>query len=1028
MILRNSAKSVLRSPLKSILFFLLVFALTAALTLGTALVAMCDKMLDQCEQSYITIASLEYRGGRFPDNAVCDLNAAELRNKLDFNALSGPDFVTAVDRSNTAVVSLPDLNRTLAEGTSSVNAAVVELYSISKGTETRARVGYVLYSENLKVDSFVTLKSDYDFKPGRRYLISGFSDGAIAGISDLFVGTISNPRAEAAGLAQAEAILELDAPYSPETEDPRFEPFRTAAQAYDKINHSWYARVSNDPAMLEPFVNREYSVREGALYTPADAAEGLCCLLDCNIADRMGVVPGDTVTLVLTCTELSSLADSYWPGADSGVDGAGPEGLEMRCKVSGVITTTSQEMPLIYISGLPGLAADAQIDGFSGYNLGTLRLKNGVTDAQVRELKALLPEGVDIVVYDQGYAGVTESLDRLRGNAVGVTLAAVIAALVLLVLFAYVFVGRQSNAAESMYLMGTPVSGLTLYVTNASGLVLLPAAVLGALSAYGLSGLLNRLITRSMESGQSVLLMYSSANLGITKLPGFSAKMPPLPGIICAAGTVITGIGICLLFLYFALKSVSARAYSVKKTVRAKKDSDSTKKRRPRGAEPLPISGPGKKYVLISMLRGGARSAVLLLTAAVMAVFILVPAHALKQSQQQLAELNANTQIDCYLTDYAGKRRYDLVINENMLSALEESEYFDEFHYSLCDCYAVSSTQREGEPPVSYEDPPPAGGFSYENYISNFLNGPKMFYTDSIDFCPEFVGRTKAEVTWLTGYDASYFEQKRFTEVFTGLKYAGGSYYRFSQDLRELCAVVPESFLEEYGLELGDSFTVLISIDLVYETYKIIGSFRDVSGSGFLYTDQINSTKVQNNETVKLVKLRVNASCGSFRLTDTFRIRDAKQWLSDTGYSRVHTAGFYRLYPIFEDQEYCEAAQKLERNISFLERLLPALAVLLMAAGFAAAFLMAVRKQVEIATLRSIGESDKRVFWIFAAEQLLPAVLGTALGTLLWLAFAGGNPAWFLAPAFFAGFLAGTAAALIRLSRSNLLDVLSEKE
>ena len=58
----------------------------------------------------------------------------------------------------------------------------------------------------------------------------------------------------------------------------------------------------------------------------------------------------------------------------------------------------------------------------------------------------------------------------------------------------------------------------------------------------------------------------------------------------------------------------------------------------------------------------------------------------------------------------------------------------------------------------------------------------------------------------------------------------------------------------------------------------------------------------------------------------------------------------------------------------------------------------------------------------------LPALLGTAAGMLLWRIFAGGNPAWFLAPAFFAGFLAGTVAALIRLSGTNLLDVLSEKE
>ncbi|MBR0157645.1 MAG: hypothetical protein IJM24_01025 [Clostridia bacterium] len=1027
MILRNSAKSVLRSPLKSILFFLLVFALTAALTLGTALVAMCDSVLAQCDKTYTTIAALEYRGGRFPDNSVCDLTAASLREQIDFDALSRLGFVKQTDRSNTAIVSLPDLNRVLAENSSAEKACVMEIYSVNISKNyVQARVGHVLYSETLRDGAFVSLHSDYNFEPGKRYLISGFSDGASAGISEFWVGTVSNPRAEAAGLTQPEAVLELTEKYSPDSDDPRFEPFRTAADAYNKINHSWYARICPDPSMLEQFVNREYSVREGALYTAADAAEGLCCLLDCNIADRWEVGPGDTVTLILTCTELAPLADSFWPGADSGVPDADKDGVELTVKISGVITTTSREIPPIFLSALPELPGGAETECFSGYNLGTLKLKNGVSSAQIRKLKAMLPEGAEVTVYDQGYSSIAEALGKLRSDAVGVTVAAAVAALAMLTVFAYVFVGRQSNAAVSMYLMGTPVSGLTLYVAGAAALILLPAAALGSFAAYRFSNTLSRLVTRTVESGQSAIRMYSSADLGITKEAEFTAKMSPLPGIICAAATVLAGIAICLVFLFVALRAVSARAYEVKKPRKAEK-AGRGRKLGARIAEPLPFSGPAKKYVLISFLRGGIRGAVMLLAAAIMAVFILVPAHALTQSRRQLSALNEGTQIDCYLTDYAGKRRYELVINDNMLSALEESEYFDEFHFSLSDSYLVSSVIRAGEEPVVLEEPPSGGGFSYENYVSNFLNGPKMFYTDSIDFCPEFVGRTKAEVTWLDGYDAEYFEQKRLNEAFRNIRYSRGNICQHYGDLRELCTVVPDSFLEEYGLRLGDEVTLLISDDLVYETYKIIGSFRGVSSSNFIYTRLNNSPKVLKDSPM-LVRVRMNASSCSFRLKDTLKLQEAKQWLYDSGYSRVHTAGFYRLYPIFEDQEYCEAKQKLERNIGFLEKLLPALAVLLAAAGLAASVLMAVRKQVEIATLRSIGETGFRVFLIFAAEQLLPALLGTAAGMLLWRIFAGGNPAWFLAPAFFAGFLAGTVAALIRLSGTNLLDVLSEKE
>ena len=1028
MILRNSAKSVLRSPLKSILFFLLVFAVTAALTLGTALVAMCDSVLAQCDKTYTTIASLEYRGGRFPDNSVCDLTAAELRSQIDFDALEKLSFVKQVDRSNTVIVSLPNLNRVLAENSSAEKACVMEIYSVNYGSRNsiQARVGYVLYSETLRDGSFVSLHSDYEFEPGKRYLVSGFSDGASAGISEFYVGTVSNPRAEAAGLAQTEAVLELDGKYSPDSDDPRFEQFRTAAEAYNKINHSWYARICPDPSMLEQFVNREYSVREGALYTPEDAAAGLCCMLDCNIADRWEVGPGDTVTLILTSTELSALNDSFWPGADCGVPEADKNGVEFEVKVSGVITTTSREIPLIYLSALPGELSGVTPEGFSGYNLGTLKLKNGVDSTQLRKLKALLPEGADVALYDQGYGSIAEALGKLRGDAVGVTVAAVIAALAMLTVFAYVFVGRQSNAAVSMYLMGTPLSGLALYVTNAAMLILLPAAALGSFAAYKFSNSLSSLVTRTVESGQSSIRMYSSADLGITKEAVFTARMSPLPGVICAAATLAAGVLICLIVLFFALKAVSARAYEAKKTRRASK-AESSKKRAARAFEPLPVSGPAKKYVLISFLRGGIRSGVMLLAAAIMAVFILVPAHALTKSREQLAALNSDTQIDCYLTDYAGKRRYELVINDNMLSALEESEYFEEFHFSLSDSYAVAAVERAGEEPVVLEEPPFGGGFSLENYVSNFLNGPKLFYTDNIDFCPEFVGRAKAEITWLEGYDQTYLGQRRYVDAFGELRNMGSGIYWFVEDRRELCAIVPESFLEEYDVKLGDKVTLLVSADLVYETYKIIGSFRNVGNSKFLYTRLNNSAKVIPDST-NYVKLRMNASSCSFRLKDTLKLQEAKEWLYRSGYSRVHTAGFYRLYPIFEDQEYCEAKQKLERNIGFLEKLLPALAALLVAAGLAASVLMAVRKQVEIATLRSIGETGGRVFLIFAAEQLLPALLGTGAGMLLWRLLAGSDPAWFLAPAFFAGFMVGTVAALIRLSGSNLLDVLSEKE
>ena len=148
MIIRNSLKSVIRSPLKSILFFLLIMALVAALSLGSALVSMCSALIRQCDSTYTTIASVEYRGGRFPEKSVSDINAAGIRALVDFDALSELKYVKAVDRSDTAIVSLPGFNRVLAENSSSENVVVVVAKKLSDDN-VMAKVTKVLYSDAL---------------------------------------------------------------------------------------------------------------------------------------------------------------------------------------------------------------------------------------------------------------------------------------------------------------------------------------------------------------------------------------------------------------------------------------------------------------------------------------------------------------------------------------------------------------------------------------------------------------------------------------------------------------------------------------------------------------------------------------------------------------------------------------------------------------------------------------------------------------------------------------------------------------
>lgn len=1053
MIIRNSLKSVIRSPLKSILFFLLIMALVAALSLGSALVSMCSALIHQCDSTYTTIASVEYRGGRFPEKSVSDKNAARMRAAVDFDALSELKYVKAVDRSDTAIVSLPDFNRVLAENSSSQNVVVVVAKKLSNDN-AMAKVTSVLYSDTLAEDRLINIYVNdtngksvpFNGEEGHYYLFTGYTNGDISGVIDVYMSLQVNEKAQSAGIVQESAYIDVTDDKRLENGDPRYDFFIDAANAYDLINHSWYARISPDPSFLETFVEKDYTVREGRLYTEKDAENGTNCLLPDIIADRWNVKPGDEVTLILMQTAFSSLTDSYWPEARKETEasesgGESPEyGIaNIKCTVTGIIVTTAREIPLIYLSDLGTVQPG---DGFCGYTLGTLHLKNGITGAQLAEISSLLPEGAEIAVYDQGYSVVTESLSKLRGDASGVVAAAAIATLAMLVLFAFVFVGRQSDSVVTMYLMGTPVRGLVLYVVCAAAAVLIPASVAGNIFASVFSGSLTGLIDKSVAGAQSVMSLYSSASLGIS-IP-FTGKitMPAWPGILCAALLCIAGIAACLVFLHIALKPVSPEAYTVRKEKKEKNRSSE-----PKNAMPLKLSGAARKYILLSIKRGGIRTLAIPLVSALMVVFILVPANALSSYRKQIEELNNNTRIDCYFTDYGGKRRYDLVLMDNMIEVLSDSEHFDNFHFSACDPYSVVYTLSKGEGGeqvrTEYGESVPAGGFSFDSFLANFMNGPKMFYTDEFTSVPEFVGKQAPEVRWLDGYGYEYFTEERNPFPLTkkgdyiGLR-SGNYIFNCPVDDRELCLVVPESFLEQYKVELGDSVGMIVSEDLVNEEYKIVGAFHDVGTTNFIYTrrDNVHKTFIIYSQVrpglppgeMLVVKPRNSSSSGSFRLTDTNRIVEAKEWLKFKGFSRVHESGFYRLYPILEDQEYCESLEKLQRNIGYLEKVLPAMAALVLLAGFAAAYLLMFRRRVEIATLRSIGETSARVFFIFCAEQLSEAVLGTLLCVAIWIAVAGINANMWLSAAFFAGFFIGTVISALRMSRNNLLDVLSDKE
>ncbi len=1024
MIPRNSLKSVLRSPVKTILFFILLLSLTTALTLGSALVGMCSLLIEECRRTYITTASIEYKGGNYPNKSVVDETANAIRSKIDFDALSKLPFVEKTDRNASAVIAVDNYPWHVTD--SSANNVFVGVVSIP-GSTGAGKAEYVLYADTIIDNNAVRLnpKLGVDF---RFYLITGFTDGTVAGIREITVGNIVNKVGSGLGAVQEYNMIDVTDDPHLENGDPRYTFFFTAAKIYKTINSSAYAAVSKDPGFLEPFVEKDYTFKEGRIYTEADTKDTACCILPVNIAGPLKVSAGDKIKLTVTSTGFCRIIDSYWADEKT-VDDA----KVIECLVTGIFSTTAKEDPPVYISDLRGIAEEGEIGGFCGYTLGTLKIKNGTSERDLERLKSMLPEGAELSVRDQGYSVIVGLLNKLKGDAAGITAAAFVAALAMIILFAYVFVGRQSDALVTMYMMGTPKKLLRVYVAVSAVAVLIPAGVIGGFAAFGFSDILVLFISKTLSSSESILRLYSSSGLGTVSVIDVNISMPAWIGVLCGAAVIALGLGACLVFLRKALKTVGAKPKTEKKK----------KTKLPGNAKPLKLSGAGLKYFIISTVRGGLRSAALPLVGLLMTVFVLAPAAAITVYENQKKELDETTHIKGYLTDYAGKKSYDLVFTDNMIEKLAEGEYFSDFHFSLNDPYRVYSVERKkspsdetGEVEIIAKSEVPQGGFVHENFITNLLNGPKMFYTDSVGTTPEFLSASDPEITYLEGYDESWFLKNTlpFSEA-KFIQYSGVSpIFDFKEDERELCVAVPEPFLEKYNLKLGDYVTLDISSDVVREKYLIIGSFRPASSGDTLYTRIENSHKKVKYDIDRIgnpvygAKIRTSYSSCTFRLTNTANIKDAKEWLREEGFSRVHSAGFYRLYPVLVDGDYCESLEKIEKNIGYLKNVVPALSALVGLSGIAAAVLMAYRRRVEIATLRSIGQRDLSVFFMFLCEQALPAVLGSAAAFGGFAIFAGINIYSVFAVSFIGGFAAGSLASLFKMSKTNLLDVLSDKE
>ena len=588
MIARNGIRTTLRAKGRTALFTALILLLTLTLALGLGMWAYCRGTLAEMDETYTSVALLEYLGQDYPDGSVADENARQAASALDDDAIAAVDGVARWERNDRALAAMDGYLRSageipygdqavlavfnliprydfaqLSEDQLAANYVAADfdnmtcrihvsgllggdaevpmyafpedvdaeedtyvlvtyfgdtalvtpqgrtdlwsipgitayIYSAASDTyqsEEKVLVGYdaivsrCLYSLEGREGIAVTMEvgdSGFVGEKGRHYLIHGqFVETGMANrtlvITDFYDGCETKPYAEISG-----------------SDDPllRDSLFAEYARHCRMANNYISLEASDDIPALEVFQQGYLTLREGQF--PVAGETGVC-VADGAMADACGLTVGDTIDL----TRMTS--------ADSDRFDLTVTDEVRTLTIVGVTNALKEYQGTVWVSGTEGGFGEPLF----GYQLGRAVLDNRTARQAADALQAMAPDGVRVTLYDQGYSAAAQPLEAMESTASAVTLAAACGTLAVLVLFAYLFVGRQQETVSVLLSLGTPARGIRLWLLSGASVVAGSAAVLGTvIGAVTLRGML-WLALRATQSLYAVDQRYSQAAVGM---------------------------------------------------------------------------------------------------------------------------------------------------------------------------------------------------------------------------------------------------------------------------------------------------------------------------------------------------------------------------------------------------------------------------------------------------------------------------------------------------------------------------------
>lgn len=1050
---KHSLKSIIRSFRKTILFILLLSLAAGVVAIGTSMYQESTQMKASLDEFYHTVATIVYQG-QSEENPV--LFFEEMNEKLKsfpFDEIEQLDTVREVGFESTALAfvqgsDVKKVGSALKDwGVLTIGGGKNLDVFISQAIIQEIHFGAKFRENNTLRISYMDEHSTYvnaDIKENRTYLLIG---RRVASNTPAILLYPSVPDE----VANLPSIIDItDNLNFLQTEEGK--EIRTLLDDFQVVNSSYQVKVLSSLYTNEDFLSGRMKLEAGT-YLKSSSKE---ILISDVMAKDLEVGIGDSISLNLHFSSSGLGISDYLKTHTFS--------HQSSYTVAGIFQKQDGMDIDIYMNQEDWMNQQYHDKTFVKY-----LIQNGKEEAFRKEVEPFLFSNMTLQIADQGYEEAIKPVKQLQTSATLIVIVGYLIFLLMLILFSYLYMGKQKETIRIMRALGTKISGTMVYLGVSTALIILVSIVIGTISGYFLQETINSTLFQLFSTTMAKDIRYSIREVGLKEIK------PLIDTVSLGSFTIPALFQVSISFLVLSIGAI--RTVGTVDLIRQPVMKKNTVRKVKHHQKHIHLDWIGiqsLRFAGISIIRNGVRSFIVpIITCALSFLFVIlfllgtIQKEKLKAAYEQIP-------VTAYLSNYDGTYRslsnlnlgYDVyrLIDPTYEKRLEwdsemyeyymeygnytgqqarkeqgelllQSEFIKELYLSTSCHYEFVGKIQTGNKEYQLITPEIRihnNAFGFDWFLEEIKRMPFITFTNHIQYTADFFDEEEVQVSYLKGFDE-----------------------RTLQESTEDVALVSNSFANQNQIGLGDF--IQVNSWYVYDetTYvamlplQVVGIYQDPYEMDTIFVPYLNTYEQQYINDQAIVSgewskefyqdvaiwnefIPRNPQTVTWLMKNTENLDLFRDYLQLHGYSRNQSIGQIRSSVVLEDDLLLNTVVNIEKFIQTTNLIKPVMMLFAICSGFFVSYILLKHRIEEIAIMRSVGTSKIAVVISFYSEQLLLLSLGV-IPVMIWLLMSKqylrlDADFMFAFLIFIGAYLAGTMASLWIMISYPVRDILFTKE